>query len=168
MATAKQIRKNFNCFFDGRGTAGVAEEFQPPSLVTTGEDFRAGGMDAPIELRMGMEKMEATIKLASVEAQFLSLWGKINTVPLIVRGALEDLDGTVRAEVIRVRGRVKGLEHDAITPGAKSGQTYTIAVHEYTHTVDGVIVHNIDIPNMICVVNGVDQLAAQRAAMGIG
>lgn len=167
MAAADNIRRNFNAFFDGYSQAGKVEEFTPPSLMTTGEDFRAGGMDAPIELKMGMEKMEATIKMASVDVETLRLWGRLDTVPLIVRGALESRDGTVKAEVFRVRGRVKGLEQDAIQPGVKSGVTYTVAVHEFTYTVNGVEVHNIDIPNMKCIVNGTDVLAEQRRALGL-
>ena len=52
---ARDVRKNFNLFVDGKGFAGQIEEFTPPKLTLKTEEFRAAGMDAPIELTMGLE-----------------------------------------------------------------------------------------------------------------
>lgn len=52
---ARDILKNFNLFVDGRGYAGNVSEYTPPNLAVQTEDHRAGGMDAPIALDMGME-----------------------------------------------------------------------------------------------------------------
>lgn len=42
-----------------------------------------------------------------------------------------------------------------------------MAVRRYRLEIDGRIVHDIDAERMVRVVDGVDQLAGQRAALGI-
>jgi P2 family phage contractile tail tube protein len=169
MAAASQIRKNFNLFLDGFGYAGNVDEYQAPTLAVQVEDFRSGGMDSSVALDMGQEKMEATFKLSKIAAEALRLWGagQGQTFALIVRGALEDLDGAVKAEVFTQRGTIRQIEWDAITPGAKAGVTLTMDIREFRYSVDGVVVTDIDVLNMKRVVNGVDRLAAQRAAIGV-
>jgi hypothetical protein len=169
MAAAAQIRKNFNLFLDGFGYAGNVEEYQPPSLGVQAEDFRAGGMDTSVALDMGQEKMEATFKLSKIAAEALRLWGvgAGQTFALIVRGALEDLDGSVKPEVFTQRGTIRTIDWDAITPGAKAGVMLTMDIREFAYDIDGVRVHDIDVLNMKRIINGVDRLAAQRAAIGL-
>ncbi|SMG63879.1 Phage major tail tube protein, partial [methanotrophic bacterial endosymbiont of Bathymodiolus sp.] len=53
------ILKNMALFVDGRGFAGNVEELTLPKLTLKTEEFRNGGMDAPIEVEMGMEKLES-------------------------------------------------------------------------------------------------------------
>lgn len=169
MAAAAQIRKNFNLFLDGFGYAGNVEEYQPPSLAVQVEDFRAGGMDTSVALDMGQEKMEATFKLSKITFEALRLWGvgQGQTFSLVVRCALEDLDGTVKPEVFTQRGTIRTIEFDAITPGSKAGVQITMDIREFAYEIDGVRVHDIDALNMKRIVNGVDRLAAQRAAIGL-
>lgn len=169
MAAAAQIRKNFNLFLDGFGYAGNVEEYQAPTLAVQVEDFRAGGMDSSVALDMGQEKMEANFKLSQIAANALKLWGvgQGQTFSLVVRGALEDLDGTVKAEVFTQRGTIRSIEWDAVTPGAKAGVSLMMDIREFSYDVDGVRIHEIDVLNMKRIVNGVDRLAAQRAAVGL-
>ena len=47
MGVAKDIRKNFSLFVDGRGYAGNTDEANMPELSLQTEEYRAGGMDAP-------------------------------------------------------------------------------------------------------------------------
>lgn len=70
---ARNIRKNLNLFVDGRGYAGQIEEFNAPKLALTTEEFRGGGMQGPVEITMGMEKMETDFSLISYDADVLSL-----------------------------------------------------------------------------------------------
>ena len=69
---ARDVRKNFNLFVDGKGFAGQIEEFTPPKLTLKTEEFRAAGMDAPIELTMGLEKLEASFSLIAVDRAVLA------------------------------------------------------------------------------------------------
>ena len=48
-----RVLRGFDVFVDGRGYAGKVEELELPKLSIKTEEFRAGGMDVPVELDMG-------------------------------------------------------------------------------------------------------------------
>ena len=68
--------KNFTLFVESLGYAGDIEELQIPNLSLKTEEFRAGGMDAPMEIDMGMEKLELTATLTAIDEEALKLFGK--------------------------------------------------------------------------------------------
>lgn len=55
------VLKNMNLFVDGRGYAGRVDEIKLPKLTLKTEEHRAGGMDIPVELELGMDKLEAEL-----------------------------------------------------------------------------------------------------------
>lgn len=167
MSAASNILKNFNLYVDGRGYAGNVDEVQLPALNVMGEDYRAGGMDAPIEIDMGMEKLESTFKISRFDSNLDGLLSSGGFVNLTFRGAVESLDGTVQAAVVKMTGKIHGIETDTATPGTKAAKTYRVPLVAYSYTLDGETIHNIDVRNMTRVVGGVDRLAAQRRAIGL-
>ncbi|MDL2295612.1 phage major tail tube protein [Lachnospiraceae bacterium OttesenSCG-928-E19] len=88
-----KILKNFNLFVDGRGYAGRADEVTPPKLTIKTEEIRAGGMDAPAEVDMGMEKIETSFSLIEYDPDILTQFGVVsgNSVSITLRGALVKL-----------------------------------------------------------------------------
>lgn len=166
---ARDVRKNLNLFVDGRGYAGQLSEFTPPALALTTEDFRGGGMDAPIEIEMGMERLEASFALIAYDRDVLALWGVApgQQVQFTVREALESLDGTVKTVVHNMRGKIRRLDPGTVTPGEQATLTAELALTYYRQEHTGAVVHEIDVENMIRVVGGVDRLAQQRAALGL-
>ena len=170
MAVANKLLKNFAVTIDGKGFAGNAKELQLPTLALTTEDFRAGGMDAPIAIEMGQEKMEASVTLTSFDILALAQWGigEGYTVPLVARGALESLDGTVEQVVVSMRGKVVSFEPSAWSVGAEATLKFTLNLTYYRYEQAGQIIHEIDAVNMVRTIGSVDRLAEQRAALGIG
>lgn len=166
MSAAAQKLKNFNLYIDGFGYAGNVDEVQLPAINVTAEDYRAGGMDAPIEIDMGMEKLEATFKVSKFDKNLLAKFGARN-IPFVLRGALEDLDGTVTPLVVNLTGSIHGQETDAATPGTLVAMTFRFAAHAYTYRLGDEIIHDIDVLNMKRVINSVDRLAAIRGAIGL-
>lgn len=166
---ARDIRKNLNLFVDGRGYAGQVMEFTPPALALQVEDFRAGGMDAPIEVELGMEKLEASFVLSAYDRNTLGLWGIApgREVQFTLREALESYDGTVKAVVHNLRGKLRKIDPGSSKPGEIPTLTHEVAVTYYRQQHDGATVHEIDVINMVRIINGVDRLAAQRAALGL-
>ncbi|NJB67205.1 hypothetical protein GGQ74_000845 [Desulfobaculum xiamenense] len=166
---AKDILKNFALFVDGRGYVGDCEEVQPPSLSLVTDDFRAGGMDAPVALDMGMEKLEGTFTLTRQCADVLMSFGVTQNsgVQITARGALESLDGTVTPVTIQMRGCVVKIESGAWKPGEKSTLSVTVALTYYKREQGGKVLHEIDVPNMKRIIGGVDQLAEIRKACGM-
>jgi P2 family phage contractile tail tube protein len=169
MATASNLLKNFNLYVDGRGFAGVCDELQLPTLGLIVEDFRAGGMDASVAVEMGQEKLEASFVLSGYEENVLNLWGmgQGQIVPLVARGALESLDGSVTPVVVYMNGTIRSMEPGAWKAGEKSTISFTMDLRSYKYTQGGRTINDIDIPNMVRIVNGTDRLAAQRNAIGI-
>jgi P2 family phage contractile tail tube protein len=63
-------------------------------------------------------------------------------------------------------GTVTAIEHGAWKSGDKATLKLTVSLTYYQYKQNNVPLHEIDIPNFKRVINGVDQLAAQRAALG--
>lgn len=166
---ARDVLKNINMFVDGRGYAGQVESVTPPTLTLQTEEFRAGGMDAPIDVSMGMEKLEASAALRSYDSNVLALFGVQNgaSVPLTFRGALESFDGSVKAVVMNMRGKITSMEPGTWTPGELSSLGLTFSLTYFKQTIDGKVIHEIDVENMVRIINGVDTLAAIRSALAM-
>ena len=163
------ILRNCNLFVDGQGYAGRLDEVVLPKLTVKTEEFRAGGMDAPVELDQGMEKLECSMSSSGIDATLLQQWGVVTgaLVPLTVRGALQSEDGTVTAVVVQLRGHVKEIDFGTWKPGEKVPMKAMVACRYYKLEHGGTTIHEIDVVNMLRIVNGTDQLAEQRAAIGI-
>lgn len=166
---ARDVLKNFNVYVDGRGYAGQVEEYTPPVLGIQTEDFRGGGMDAPEAIDMGMEKLESSFVLIAYDADVLSLFGFVagGEIPLTVRGAVQSVDGTVKPVVHNMRGKIRKLDSGSWKPGDKPSLTVELDLHYYRLQHDGRTIHEIDVRNMLRTINGVDQLAEQRRALGL-
>ena len=163
------ILRNVNLFVDGRGYAGRVTQATLPKLTVKTEEHRAGGMDAPVEIDMGLEKLEASWTMSSVDADILKRWGLApgETTPVTFRGVLQSEDGVVKAAVAACRGLVREVDYGDWKPGEKAELKIMMAVRRYRLEIDGETLHDIDVDNMVRIVDGTDQLAAQRAALGI-
>lgn len=166
---ASDVRKNLNLFVDGRGFAGQIEEFNPPKLSLKTEEFRGGGMNAPIKLNMGTEAMDCDFTLLQYSKDVLALFGLAqgSTVPLVAREALESLDGTVTPVIHTMRGIITEVDPGTSKGGEKQVLKFMLNLNYYKLQHGSTVVQEIDIQNMVHLVNGVDQLAAQRSALGI-
>ncbi|MBF9235594.1 phage major tail tube protein [Microvirga alba] len=166
---ARNVRKNLNLFVDGRGYAGQIDEFNPPKLALVTEEFRAGGMDAPIELTMGMEKLETDFSLISYDKDVLALFGVAEgaVVPFVAREALESFDGTVTAVVHTMRGKIRELDPGTSKAGDKPTLKVAMALTYYKLQHGDATVIEVDVENMVRSINGTDALAGIRRALGL-
>lgn len=169
MGVAADVTKYINLFVDGRGYAGEVDDFNPPSLSIKTEDYRAGGMDTSVPLDMGMEKLEASWNMISDSADIQAQFGVVGqpAVPVVFREAIESFDGTVKSVVYTMRGRIRQIDPGTKKSGDKPTNAYTIDLVYYRKEIDGAVIHEIDVENMKRIVNGVDQLEAHRAAIGL-
>lgn len=164
---AEDVLKNINAFVDGRGFAGKVSEFTEPKLTLQEEDYRAGGMDLPIGITMGMEKLTADITFMTYDRNVLALWGvkQGNSTAFTLLKALEDLDGNVTQVKYNMRGKISEIDSGTSKPGELPSLKVTLSLTYYKMTHGGQVVHEIDAERMIRVVNGTDMLAAIRAAL---
>jgi len=169
MSAANRILRNFQLFFDGIGYAGNCEEVTPPKLAIKLERFLAGGLDGSLPIDMGTEDMELRFKVNDLGADALSTYGVIGGPDFTanLRGALQNLDGSIESVLISCRGKINEVTPSAWQAGQKANDEFAMALTYYRKDVDGSTVIEIDLPNMIRRINGVDQLANIRAAIGL-
>jgi len=165
----RNVRKNFNVFVDGRGYAGQTEEFNAPKLTLKTEEFQGGGMFAPMEITMGSDKLESDFTLLSSDAYVLSRFNVAEgaQTQFTIREVLESQDGTVLPQVHVIRGKVKEVDPGTSKAGEKTSTKIGIAASYYKLTQGAQVIHEIDVPNMVWIRDGVDVLAGFRAALGV-
>lgn len=163
-----KILKNFNLFIDGRGYVGKVEEVNPPKLSIKNEEFRAAGLDAPVIIDMGMEKIEASFTLLEYDKDVLKQFGLVagNAVQVTLRGALQD-DSTVSTIIIKLRGMYTEMDMGKVAAGEKGSLQCTIVCRYYSLEIDGEKLIEIDVDNMTRVIGGQDKLTDIRKALGI-
>ena len=77
------------------------------------------------------------------------------------------ITGATVPVVVTMRGRVKELDMGTWKPGEAAKLKCSLMLEYYKFSEDGKVLIEVDVPNMKRVVNGVDQLAATRANLGI-
>jgi P2 family phage contractile tail tube protein len=158
--------KAFNTYINGSSYAGRADTVTLPALALTTEDHRAGGMDAPVKLELGMEAMTASVVISDYSPDIIPLIGVAET-PLVFRGAVQAQGGNAESVVINMRGMLTQTEFSEWAPGTKSTKTLTFELSYFRFRQNDVELCEIDIINMVRKFGGVDQLAALRAAIGL-
>ncbi|BBE51147.1 Tail Tube protein [Ferriphaselus amnicola] len=162
--------KNFNVFNAGNSYMGQVAEFALPKLSRKFEDWRGGGMNGPVPVDLGIEKLESEMTCGGFMRQVFEQFGvtKVDGVMLRFNGAYQrDDTGAVDAVEVVVRGR-----HQEIDAGkAKGGDNTELKVKSglsyYKLSINGTVLIEIDLINFVEIVNGVDILAAQRKAIGL-
>lgn len=163
-----KILKNFNVYVDGRGYAGRVDEITLPKLTVKTEEYQGAGMSSPIEIDMGLEKLEMDLTFSEYDQELFKLFGLTNgsEFSLTIRGALQGT-GDTSPVVINVRGYFKEMDFDSWKPAEKATLKCSVACNYYKLTIDGVELIEIDPVNMIRNVNGIDQLSEVRQALQI-
>lgn len=163
--------KNFNAFIDGEGYAGRVDEFVLPKLARKMEELRAGGMNAPIDIDMGMEKLEAEFTLHEVSRAILNQFGlwDVSGVGMRFRGAYQADDSSCTTDAVEVvmRGRFKEIDMGTAKTGDDTKMKVNGSLTYFKYIVNDEVVIEIDVLNMIEMVNGEDRLKKQRDALGL-
>ncbi len=162
--------KQFAVFADGVNYMGEIPEVTLPTITRQMEDYRGGGMGGPVKLDYGMEAMEAELKAAGWLMDMLKTWGTPRADGTMIRfaGALQSDDtGQVVACEAVIRGRFSEFEPGSSKAGEATEQTYKMAVSYYKLTLDGQVLFEIDLINMIEIVGGDDRMSQTRAALGV-
>lgn len=164
-----QTLYNFNLFVDGNSYAGVASQVTLPKLKVKTEDYRAGGMDAPVKMDMGLEAMDAAFSMNGVAKDVLKFFGLAdqNSFNGSFRGAFKNQKGEVVAAVATFRGMLQEVDMGDWKSGDKAETKYSVNCSYYKLEIDGAAVVEIDPVAGIRVIEGKDQLADVRAALGV-
>lgn len=171
MALPKKL-KNLNLFNDGNSYLGVVASTTLPPLARKMEGVRNGGMNGPVKVDHGLsdDGIQFEWTLGGLDLTVLKQFGitSASGVQLRFAGAFQrDDTGEVSAVEIVVRGRHETIEFGEAKPGEDTEHSVTTTCTYYKLVIDGELVIEIDILNMIENVGGVDRLAEQRKAIGL-
>lgn len=169
MAAKNEVLRNMNLIVDGSSYAGTINEVVPPKLVVKTEEARFGGMDAPIDMDMGMEKLMMEYNIASYDAQIYKGFGlKVGAnIQHTLKGATEDRDGVVNTDVIHAHGKVVEVDEGTWKAGQQVQLKAKVSLVYYRRERNGEELCEIDVENNKRVIGGVDQLEAINNAIGI-
>lgn len=162
--------KHFNLFNAGRSYMGEVAEVTLPTLTTKMEEWRGGGMDAPIDVDLGMEKLSMEWTCGGYVRQVLEQYGSLSHDGVILRfaGALQadDVQEVIPLEVV-VRGRHSVVDFGSSKPGDDTEIKITTSISYYKVSMAGDTIIEIDIMNMIKNINGNDLMSDFRMALGL-
>ena len=163
--------KNFNVFVEGESYMGRAEETVLPKLTKKMDEFRGAGMNAPVEIEMGSEKLEAEFTLREFSPAVLKKWGVVDKagVALRFRAAAESEDGSGNVDAIEIvmRGRWRELDMGTVKSGDNAAMKVAMAITYYKYIINGITLIELDSLNMIEQVGDNDRLSQQRKALDI-
>ena len=164
--------KNLNLFNDGNSYQGKVKSLTLPPLSRKFEAWRGGGMDGPVKIDLGHSDDGITLdwKLGGLDLTVLRQWGATSVSGVLLRfaGAYQsDDDSTVHSVEVVVRGRHEELAMGEAQPGADTEHSIKTTCSYYKLTVDSRVEIEIDFPNLVFTVDGVDILEAQRTAIGL-
>ncbi|MFV3366567.1 phage major tail tube protein [Pseudomonas sp. NY15435] len=163
-----QILTNTNLFVDGVSFAGDVPSLTLPALKVKTQEYRAGGMDAPILLDMGLEAMEAKFTTNGARREAMKFFGLSDQGSFngTFRGSFKTQKGGTVPVVATVRGLLKEVDPGEWKSNELAACTYSVAVTYYKLEIEGREMFEIDPVNSVRKINGVDQLAALRADLG--
>ncbi|TAL53810.1 phage major tail tube protein [Pandoraea sp.] len=162
--------KLFNIFNEGHNYLGQGTELTLPKLSRKMEEYRGGGMNGPVDVDLGMEKLELEHSYGGFMRQIFEQFGlsKVDGVQLRFAGAYQrDDTGEVDAVEVVVRGRHKEIDAGSAKAGDDTEFKVTSSLSYYKLTLNGAVLVEIDLVNLIENVQGEDRLAAQRKAIGL-
>ena len=169
MSLPKKL-KNFNIFNDAHSYQGIAKEITLPKLTTKTEEWRGGGMDIPVDVDMGMEKLTAEWTVGGYVVQVLKQYGLTQAGGTLLRmtGAIQqDETGEVQAVEVVMRGRHTEIDMGSAASGEETEFKVISSLTYYKLTIAGEELVEIDAINMVKKIAGNDVLEPFRRALGI-
>lgn len=171
MALPKKL-KMMNLFNEGNSYQGQVGEVTIPKIARKFEDWRGGGMNGNIKWDAGLadDISEFTWKLGGVDPLVIGQWGAATVAAHGLRFAgsyQRDDTGEISSLEIVIRGRHEEIDFGNQKAGDDTEKTIKTIWSYYKLTIDNIVVVEIDIPNMIEKVNGVDLLEKHRANIGL-
>ena len=170
MALPKKI-KLMDLFNEGNSYLGQTGEVTIPKLVRKFEDWRGGGMNGNVKIDLGLgdDTTEFNWKLGGIDELILEQFGAqtVDAIMLRFNGSYQrDDTGATSALEIVVRGRHEEIDFGNQKQGDDTETSIKTIWSYYKLSIDGVNKIEIDIPNMIEIVNGVDLMAKHKANIG--
>ncbi|WP_336769262.1 phage major tail tube protein [Pantoea endophytica] len=171
MALPRKL-KHLNLFNAGDNWQGLIESVTLPKVTRKFEKYRGGGMAGAVDIDMGLDDgaLDTEFTCGGVEAKLFRQMGTLTVdgVQLRFTGSIQrDDTGEVQAVELVVRGRHKELDSGEWKTG-ESSTTKVSGTNSYAKlTINGEVLYEIDLVNMVHIVDGTDLMEAHRNALGL-
>lgn len=171
MALPRKL-KHLNLFNAGDNWQGLIESVTLPKVTRKFEKYRGGGMAGAVDIDMGLDEgaLDTEFTCGGVEAKLFKQMGTLTVdgVQLRFTGSIQrDDTGEVQAVELVVRGRHKELDSGEWKTG-ESSTTKVSGTNSYAKlTINGEVLYEIDLVNMVHIVDGTDLMEAHRNALGL-
>ncbi|GAB7533650.1 phage major tail tube protein [Pseudomonas sp. 3A(2025)] len=164
-----EILFNTNLIIDGVSMAGDVPQLTLPKISVKAEAYRAGGMDAEIDVDMGLQKLESSFSTNGMRREALKFVGLADQTAFngSFRGAFKDQKGGWKGVVATLRGMAREVDNGDWKPGEKAEIKFALSVSYYKLEIDDRLIYEIDPVNGVRVIDGVDQLSRMRTILGI-
>ena len=164
-----QVLTNCAAFVDGVSFAGDVPTLTLPKLTQKVTDYQGGGMSAPIELATGLDKLEAAFTTNGIRRESLKYFDLSDQTAcnVVFRASYKGLKGRVTPVVVTMRGGIKEVDMGDWKAAGEAEIKHALKLVYYKLEIDGRVMYEIDPINMVQVVDGVDQLAEERSALGL-
>jgi len=167
MALPRKL-KNMNLFNEGESYLAEVQSVTMPKLTRKLDDYRGGGMDGTVKIDMGAEPMEMEWTLGGPDRTVIRQFARPGVSGTFLRfaGSYQN-DATGASDVIEitVRGRHEEIDMGEAKVGDGGETKVKTQCVYYRLEWNGRVEIEIDVLNMIYIVDGVDILAEQRAAI---
>ena len=159
--------KAFNITVGGKGNKGIVSKITLPKQKRKMEDLEVGGVDGPLEMDMGEEKLIITVYVKEINGGLTSGYGAntIDKTMFRLKGSVKSEDETVEKPVqIIARGRWTEVDYGDWEAGKPGESKYIATLTYYKEVLDGVTIREVDKLRGIDINHlGVDILEARRS-----
>lgn len=160
--------KNLTAHIDGANYIGQIMEFEEPALALATEEYRGGGMIGPVMIDMGLQAMEATLKMGGHVVELMRKFGttRVDGVRVRLVGAYQrDDTGEVETVECYLGGRFSEIGTGTAKPGDDTEHEYKLPLSYYRRVVNGRVEMEIDMVAGTFIVDGIDRYGEIMAAL---
>jgi P2 family phage contractile tail tube protein len=164
--------KQMNIFNEGSSYVGQATSMTLPNLERKMEAYRAGGMNGSVKVDHGLDEnaLQVKWKMGGYTKQGVQQRGTTTASGVLLRftqGFQRDDTGAIDNVEIVVRGRHSVLDRGEAKVGEDTEWDVTTECVYYKESINGEVLVEIDLLNMIEMYAGVDRMEILRRAIGI-
>ncbi len=156
---------------DGSPYRPMIEEITVPKLALQTIEYRSGGMASPVSISMGHEEPVFEFTLGEYTQEILKKWGTCDHkgAKFRVMGSINNDEESCEVQTVEItiHGRIKEIESSAWKGGESQTEKVSCTCGYLKITINGAMLCEIDIVNMIWKNGETDLLADHRAAIGM-
>jgi len=157
----------------GTSQFGKVKEFKFPDISTVTVESKPIDFIGSVKLPIGIKLDDTAIVLNGFDSSVFSQLSDINKEHIItIRGNMKKFNGNVLAEELPVKGVLRAITKKITPLGTiKQQENAEFSVELIPHAAKieykGSVLMEVDIPNNIYIIDGVDQLAKMKQNLGL-